>query len=95
MSFGVGVDLLTISRVKPMVKNKMEGFLQQFTFEEQVEAQKAIDQTIYYAERFAAKEAVLKSLNFKIERGNFCEIQTLDNDFGKPVVTLFGEVEQL
>jgi phosphopantetheine--protein transferase-like protein len=95
MPLKVGVDLVTTARVKPLIDNQLAGFLQQFTANEQLEAAHCHDELLYFTERFAAKEAVLKSLNILIKREFFVEIETLNNVFGKPVPHISGSVKEI
>ena len=62
-----------------------------FTVAEQELAQTRKNPAVFYATRFAAKEAVVKMLGFGFNKGvSWQDIEILPNDLGKPVLTLFN-----
>ena len=82
----LGIDLIEIKRIKRLIKNK--SFLNRvFSKEEISYCEKKVNKHEHYAARFAAKEAVWKSLagEYKIALKNIV-VQNINN--GKPVVKL-------
>ena len=86
MIHGTGVDLIEISRIKNSIQ-KYSG-----KFEERVFTSKEIDYCRskpdpfkHFAARFAAKEAVLKSL------GTGMAMEILNQESGRPVLSLSGK----
>ena len=61
MIFGVGVDILAVSRISILEKTEDQFFISVFTDNERSEAASRFDPMAYYAGRFAAKEAVYRA----------------------------------
>ena len=64
MIHGVGVDVLSVKRLEPLMRDLNDPFFQVYTPAERAEAEAAAEPLLYYAERFAAKEAVFKAHGF-------------------------------
>lgn len=90
MIHGVGVDILSLERIAPMLREETDPFFRVYTPAERAEAERAEDTALYYAGRFAAKEAVFKSLGMDGDRARLNEIETLHGEYGQPLVTLHG-----
>lgn len=91
MILGVGTDILNIDRIKSTLKNPEDPFIRKtFTLKEQEEASNRYNRELYYATRFAGKEAVLKALSLDPDIINFSEIEILSKKSGQPYVTLYG-----
>ena len=78
--YGVGTDIVDITRIKKSIKNKK--FINKiFSNKEIRNSKQKLDS--YYAKRFAAKEAFSKALGTGISEGiSFNEISILNNDKG-------------
>lgn len=93
MIHGTGVDLVEISRIKNSIQ-KYSG-----KFEERVFTPKEIDYCRskaepfkHFAARFAAKEAVLKSLGTGMAEGiSWKDMEILNQESGRPVLNLSGK----
>jgi len=93
MILGIGTDILNINRIRSTVMNPKDPFVKRvFTLREQKEASYTYSKELYYASRFAGKEAVFKSLS--LEELNFSEIEILSKESGQPYVTLYGETAE-
>tara|TARA_Y100001970_G_scaffold253976_1_gene329306 strand:- start:3934 stop:4323 length:390 start_codon:yes stop_codon:yes gene_type:complete len=81
---GVGVDLVINKRIQHLIKNK--NFLKRtFGSNELKFSKKKINKTNYFAKRFAAKEALSKSIGTGIRDGlYFKNIEILNDKMGKP-----------
>ena len=86
--FGVGTDIVKVSRIKKSLKNKL--FLNRiFNKQEVFKCKKIKNYSNWYAKRFAAKEAFSKALGTGILKGiNFNEIIVLNEKNGKPFIKL-------
>lgn len=93
---GVGTDIVSISRISTLINsNKRVKFLSRILTAKEFELfnnfteEKAI---CYFAKRFAAKEAVAKSLGMGIGIIAFNEIEICNNDLGQPYVKFLKEL---
>ena len=91
--FGVGTDLLEISRFKssnifPLAKRILSSYeITQFEYSK--------NKTLFLAKRFCVKEAVAKAFGVGIGKSLSFKDITLSNDaLGKPVCTVCMEVSQ-
>ena len=81
---GIGVDIIQNKRIKSLVKNKLFIF-RTFGNREIDLAKKFRNKTNYFAKRFAAKEALTKSIGTGFRNNlNFKDIQILNDNNGKP-----------
>ena len=81
---GIGVDIVDNKRFQKLIKKKI--FLNRiFTNNEIKFSKKTINKINYYAKRFAAKEALVKSLGTGFRNNlNFKDIEILNDKMGKP-----------
>ena len=81
---GTGVDIVENSRIKKSILNN--SFLNRvFTNEEILISKNMKNKSSYFAKRFAAKEAFVKSLGTGFKNGiNFKEISIINDKLGKP-----------
>ena len=93
--FGVGTDIVKVSRVKHSLKNKL--FLTRvFNNKEIAKCKKKINHSNCFAKRFAAKEAFSKALGTGISEGiNFNEIIILNEKNGKPIIKLLNKTKKI
>lgn len=95
MIHGIGVDLIDERRLGPLADPLTDPFIAKvYTKAEQAEALAASDPRRYYAERFAAKEALFKALRISGEGVRLNEIETLNGETGAPFIRLYGGLEQ-
>ena len=95
MIYGVGTDILDISRIDKLVKKFNKNFLTRIFGIEEVKVFNSIfsksSTNLYLGKRFAAKEAFWKALSpIRGEGIFFKEIQTLNDTNGKPYLYLTG-----
>ena len=92
--YGIGIDIVSIKRIKSSIKNK--NFIKRiYNYQEILKCKKSFNQINCYAKRFAAKEAFSKALGTGISNGiNFNEITVLNNKSGKPYINLKGETKK-
>ena len=92
---GIGVDIIHNSRIKKAIKNK--SFVSRiFSKSEITNSKKKNNKTNYFAKRFAAKEAFIKSIGIGIRKGiNFKDIYVINDKFGKPNIKFSNKVNNL
>ena len=93
--YGIGTDIVDISRIKT-VFNKNRNFKKKiFSLEEIKTTENKFNKIGSYAKRFAAKEAFSKALGTGISNGiNFNEIIVMNEKNGKPFIKLRGKTMQ-
>ena len=93
--YGVGTDIVSVDRIKKVVKNK--SFLKRLFSEKEIyRCSKLINANNCFAKRFAAKEAFAKALGTGISSGiKFNEINVFNNKNGKPFINLEGETKKI
>jgi len=84
----VGVDIIEISRIEGVVARWGERFLQRIYTEKELELCRNKAEAL--AVRFAAKEAVMKTLGTGAKGVGWREIETLADDRGAPLLYLYG-----
>lgn len=94
----VGTDIIEIDRVRKLVDSHEKNVLKSiFTLQEieYCEARK-VQKYQSYAARFAAKEAIYKALSeFVPEKYSFTDFEVVNNEKGKPEVSLGFEIKGL
>lgn len=92
MIYGVGCDLVTISRISKCKDNFKKRYFSEN--EQRLFAQKGEDaKTI--AANFAAKEAFAKALGTGIRGFSLCEVEVLRDGLGKPYINLLGKAKEI
>ena len=81
---GIGVDIIKNNRIRDLIKNKT--FINRtFSLNEVKFSIKITNKTNYFAKRFAAKEAFVKSLGTGFRNNlNFRDIEIFNDKIGKP-----------
>ena len=89
--YGIGTDIVKISRVSKSIKKK--SFINRlFNKDEILKCDKTKNSANCFAKRFAAKEAFSKALGTGVAKGiNFKEIIILNEKNGKPYIKLIDE----
>jgi holo-[acyl-carrier protein] synthase len=92
-----GIDLVDCSRIESMLQRHGQNFLDRvFTATEQKYTSLGKNTVEKLSGRFAAKEAVLKLIGTGW-RGkiSWTDIEVINDDMGKPIVNIYGEVEKI
>ena len=88
---GIGVDVIEVHRIERALTRWGEAFTGRlFTADEVRRAGPVPTRAMRLAGRFAAKEAVMKALGLGWRRMAWREIEILNDEAGRPVVTLRG-----
>jgi len=92
--FGIGTDLIDISRMKKLL-NKNKKFINRiFSAKEIKYCESQSNKTASYSKRFAAKEAFAKALGIGISKGiSFNEISINNDRKGAPFIVLLGKTK--
>lgn len=96
MIFGIGTDMIEVSRVKAVMESDT-GFRDKiFTEGEIAYCEKLKNKHQNYAARFSAKEAFLKALGTGWRYGiGFADIDVYHDDLGNPHIRLYGKAKEL
>jgi holo-[acyl-carrier protein] synthase len=92
---GVGVDAVDIDRFREVLARRPGLVERMFTDTEREYARRVPDPTQRLAARFAAKEAVLKTLGVGIGAAGLREIEVRRNSEGAPFLALAGAAATL
>ncbi len=93
--FGIGTDIVKVSRVKKSIKNQLL-ITRLFSKEEILKCKKVKNISNCFAKRFAAKEAFSKALGTGISKGiKFNEIIILNEKNGKPFIKLIKNTKKI
>ena len=92
---GIGVDIVENSRINKSIANN--SFLNRvFTNKEILISKKIKNKTSYFAKRFAAKEAFVKSLGTGFRYGlNLKDISIINDKLGKPSFFINKKIKNL
>jgi holo-[acyl-carrier protein] synthase len=90
MIFGIGTDIVEVSRIEDSLARFGEAFAQRIlTEQEWLSFQQSKTQARFLAKRFAAKEAFAKALGTGLrDPATFQNIGVAHDDLGKPVLDL-------
>jgi len=97
MIYGIGVDLVKMSRIQAAMETWGERFQQKiFTEKERSLCLSKPRPTRYWAMRFAAKEAFAKAVGLGMRQGIFWkDIEVISDSFGKPELILYGQAREI
>ena len=89
---GNGVDIVNNNRIKKSLK--ISGFKKRIFTKYEIQKSKKVKNKInYFAKRFAAKEAFVKSIGSGFrENINFIDIEIKNNKKGQPLINLSNNV---
>ena len=92
---GNGVDIVENSRIKKSIKNIK--FIKRIYSSEEVKKSKLkTDKVSYFAKRFAAKEAFVKSLGTGFRKGiNFSDISVVNDKLGKSFIKINDKIRSI
>lgn len=92
MIVGTGIDLIQVVRIKKAVEKWKDRFLSRiYTPQEISYCRERKESCIHLAARFAAKEAVRKAME---ERMDWREVEIANDRWGKPEVNLRGRARE-
>jgi holo-[acyl-carrier protein] synthase len=92
--FGIGTDIVNISRIKIVFKKNKNFKKKLFSLNEIKTVETKLNKINSYAKRFAAKEAFSKAIGTGISNGiSFNEISIINNHKGKPYIELQGKTK--
>ncbi len=98
MIYGLGIDLVQVSRIKAAIARHGERFLNRvFTPQEIAYCQRKRWSDSGFALRFAAKEAFSKALGVGLRKGGirWREVEVVPNPLGKPELKVSGRAAEL
>ena len=97
MIIGCGIDLVKIERIEKIIKRWGDNFIFRiFTpLEREYCEKKKGNKYQSYAGRFAAKEALLKSLGLGLRGVNWKEIEIENNELGQPIIETSGKLKNI
>ena len=92
---GIGVDIVENSRLAKSLKNNL--FITRiFSNSEILKAKRIKDKKSYYAKRFAAKEAFVKSIGIGFRNNlNFKDISIVNDKVGKPSFIINEKIKMI
>ena len=92
---GNGVDIVENSRIKKLIKNIK--FIKRIYSTHEINKSKYIKNKVnFFAKRFAAKEAFVKSIGSGFRSGiNFSDIIILNNKLGKPYIRVNNKIKSI
>jgi len=102
MILGIGIDLVSAARIEHLMFQFKDKFLARVFTKEEIKKAKKIEvskddimpRALFYAKRFAAKEAFAKALGLGIGRGiDFTDIEIENDEFGAPKITILNQKE--
>ncbi len=92
---GIGVDVIQNKRIKLFISDKK--FIKRIFSKNELEGSKKIsNKANYFAKRFAAKEAFVKSLGTGFRNDiNFKDIEILNDGIGKPYFSSNKKIDKI
>ena len=92
---GTGIDIVENARIKNAIKNSQ--FIKRvFSKKEILNSKKIKNKTSFFAKKFAAKEALVKSLGTGFTKGlNFNDITIINDKLGKPSFLITDKIKKL
>jgi holo-[acyl-carrier protein] synthase len=96
MIYGIGTDIIEVSRIHNVMEKDI-GFREKiFTSGEIAYCETKKFKYENYAARFSAKEAFMKAVGTGWRFGiRFADIEVYHDEFGKPLIRLYGKAEEL
>ncbi|MCK9218839.1 MAG: holo-ACP synthase [Bacteroidales bacterium] len=95
MIYGIGTDLIEVSRIEKVIQRD-SGFREKiFTLSEIEYCESMKNKFQHYAARFSAKEAMLKAIGTGWRFGiRFADIEVYHDALGKPQIRVFGKAQE-
>jgi len=96
MIYGIGTDIIEVSRIHTVMEKDI-GFREKiFTAGEITYCETKKHKYENYAARFSAKEAFMKAIGTGWRFGiRFADIEVYHDEYGKPLIQLYGKAEEL
>ena len=92
--FGIGTDIVEISRIKKLFNKSRKSKNRIFSEKEIKYCESKKNKIAFYSKRFAAKEAFVKALGTGIANGiSFNEISIDNSKNGAPFIELLGKTK--
>jgi len=90
MIYGIGTDIIEVSRIQKSIERYGAQFLDRiFTEDEQKYCARHKESSRHYAGRFAAKEAAVKALGTGFSGGiHWLDVAIVNDESGKPSIKL-------
>ena len=97
MIFGVGVDLVRISRIEAAIGRHGQRFAERILCDGELEGfADSRRKAAFLAKHFAAKEALLKALGTGLRMGiQWSHMEVRNDELGKPFLVCRGRVQEL
>ena len=97
MIIGCGIDLVKIERMEKIIKRWGDNFIFRIFTPLEIEycEKKKGNKYQSYAGRFAAKEALLKSLGLGLRGANWKEIEIKNDELGQPTIDTSGKLKNI
>jgi holo-[acyl-carrier protein] synthase len=94
---GIGTDIVEVVRIGKMIERHGEIFLNRVYTDDEIRyCQRRKEYTQHYAGRWAAKEAVMKTLGTGFSRGvGWRDIEVCTNNSGRPSIALRGGAREI
>ena len=88
MIFGVGTDVVELSRIEAILERFGEHFVRRILMDEEIALYRRSKQPVrFLAMRFAGKEATVKAMGTGFAHGVWLrDVGILNNDWGRPIV---------
>ena len=92
---GTGIDIVENARIKNAIKNSQ--FIKRvYSKKEILNSKKIKNKTSFFSKKFAAKEALAKSLGTGFAKGlNFNDITIINDKLGKPSFLITDKIKKL
>jgi holo-[acyl-carrier protein] synthase len=96
MIYGIGTDIIEVARIRGVMEKDI-GFREKiFTSGEIAYCETKKFKYENYAARFSAKEAFMKAIGTGWRFGiRFADIEVIHDEYGKPLIRLYGKAEEL
>jgi holo-[acyl-carrier protein] synthase len=96
MIYGIGTDIIEVARIRGVMEKDI-GFREKiFSSGEIAYCETKKFKYENYAARFSAKEAFMKAIGTGWRFGiRFADIEVIHDEYGKPLIRLYGKAEEL
>jgi len=97
MIYGVGIDLVEVSRIEKILKERYEPFIKKVYSSSEIDyCNKKALPPIHFAARFAAKESFLKALGIGLGMGvNLKDIELINQLNDKPFLKIKNKAKEI
>ena len=97
MIYGIGTDLVEVSRIERILQRWGEHFVMKVYSHDEIDyCKRRASPAQHFAARFAAKESFLKSLGIGLGMGvSLKDIELINNQDGKPMLRIHRKAESI